>query len=354
MAIKGSFYANSAANDRPYYYYNHNEIHKDVFTNGIATRGAALGTKMQVTKVTGTMKSQVNLGVAYVEGIRSEIYTAQEEVTHSAADPSNPRYDAVCLEVNTTAGVRNSRIVKVEGTPAASPSYPALTTTATQYQMALAYVLIPAASTASDQFTYTDVRVIAYTPLYMSAASVAIADAGGRIAATDVEGALQEIAADGWVTAARIAVGTITSAKYGAGSVDNTAIGAGAVTATKIGAGAVVRAAIGNGAIHAEHFSADAVESAAIKDGAVTSGKIGTGAVLEAAIGAAQVTTDKLGVITHIHLGADDVLTFDDTNNYLTLAVDGGAARIIPTIIISTSDPSGVYPDGTLWAKVAA
>ncbi len=192
MSIKGSFYPTSGT-DRPYYYSDYNANFREIFTNGIATRGAALGTSMQVSAVAATMKSQVALGVAYTEGIRSEIYSAAEQVTHDPADVTNPRYDIVALEVNTTAGVRNSRIVIVKGTAAVSPELPSLTQTATQYQMPLANVRIPAGATASTSFTYTDRRVLTYAPVPLSAGNVAISDAGGYFTAENVEAALQEI-----------------------------------------------------------------------------------------------------------------------------------------------------------------
>ncbi len=192
MAIKGSIYPTSGT-DRPYSYADFNDKFKDVFTNGIVTRGESLGTKMQVSAVAGTMKSQVALGVAYTEGIRSEIYSAAEQVIHDAADVTNPRYDIVALEVNTTAGVRNSRLVVVKGTAAASPALPALTQTATQYQMPLSNVLVPASATSSASFTYTDRRVLTYAPVPLNAGNVAITDAGGYFSGNNVEAALQEV-----------------------------------------------------------------------------------------------------------------------------------------------------------------
>jgi len=210
MAIKGSFYPTSGT-DRPFYYSDFNANFKDVFTNGIATRGAALTTQMEVSAVSATMKSQVDLGIAYVNGIRSEIYTAAEEVTHDAADASNPRYDIVCLEAypDPAGGVRNSRCVIVKGTAAGSPVVPdaSLVQTDNQYQYPLANVLIPAAETDADNFTYTDRRELTFAPVQLKGENISIDDAGDKFTATDAEGALQEIAADGWVTEDRL--GTI-------------------------------------------------------------------------------------------------------------------------------------------------
>ena len=183
MAIKGSFYATSGT-DRPYYYYDYNTNFADVFSNGVFTLASSLTDEMEVSGVSATMKSQVNLGVAYVEGIRSEIYTAAEQVTHDAADVSNPRIDTVCLEVNTTAGVRNSRIVIVKGTAAGSPTAPDLTQTATVWQMPLADVRINAGVTNAANFVYTDRRVKSTSPI-----SLAVENIEGEIPVNKIEGA---------------------------------------------------------------------------------------------------------------------------------------------------------------------
>jgi len=227
MAIKGSFYPD-VSDDRLYYYYDYNIRFKDVITNGISTRGEALTTQMQVSAVAGTMKSQADLGIAYTNGIRSEIYTAAEQVTHDTADISNPRIDLVCLEAypDPAGGVRNSRLIFVKGTAAGSPIAPdaSLVQTDNQYQLPLSEVLIPAGETDASNFTYTDRRAIAQVPLSFIAANVAIADAGGKFTATDVEAALQEIAGDNWVTTSRINNGAVTKAKFHADALDWTLI----------------------------------------------------------------------------------------------------------------------------------
>lgn len=193
MAIRGCFYATSGT-DRPYYYSDFNRIFKEIFTDGVCTRGAALGTLLQASKVAGTMKSQVAEGVAFVDGIYSEVHTAAEEVTHDAADVSNPRIDLIVLEVAPTAGVRASSIKIVKGTAAAVPSEPAITENeGTQFQYKLAAVTIPAGATASDSFTYTDKRTVSFAPVRYLAAGVAVADSGELFSASDVEAVLAEI-----------------------------------------------------------------------------------------------------------------------------------------------------------------
>lgn len=165
MAIEGSFYA-SVGNDRPYYYYHYNEVAADLLSNGVHTHAASLTTEMQVSAVGGTMKSQVELGVAYMSGIRSVISVSPEEVTHDAADVSNARIDLIVLEANTDPSVRQSRIIIIKGTPAVTPAVPALTE---PFQLPLAEVLIPAGAADSVNFLYTDKRVKAVSPIKISA-----------------------------------------------------------------------------------------------------------------------------------------------------------------------------------------
>jgi hypothetical protein len=234
MGIKGSMMPTSGT-DRPFYYYDYNYRFKDLITNGIATRGEALTTQMQASAVAGTMKSQVALGVAYTNGIRSEVHTAAEQVTHDAANVSNPRIDLVCLEAypDPAGGVRDSRIIIVKGTAAGSPTAPdaSLVQTDSQYQYPLAEVLIPTGETDASNFTYTDRRAIAQVPLSFIAANVAIADAGSKFTATDVETVLQEIAGDSWVTTSRINDGAVTKAKFHADALDWTLIANASISA---------------------------------------------------------------------------------------------------------------------------
>ena len=136
---------------------------------------------------------------------------------------------------------------------------------------------------------------------------------------------------DDAVTADKIADGAVTGGKFADSAVTEAKISSGAVTAGKIGSGAVTETKIGTAA--------------------VTTTKIGSGAVTSVKIADGAVTTDKLGTVSSISLGNDDTLSYDDANNYLTLSTDSSSARVIPTVIVSTSSPSGSYPDGTIWIK---
>ena len=104
------------------------------------------------------MRVKVRSGQAMVRGHYYQS-TAEEILIIGASSPTNPRIDNVVLELDPTA---NSIILKiVEGTPASSPSAPALTQTdGGIYQLKLAQVLVGtgvttiAAGNVSDYRTY--------------------------------------------------------------------------------------------------------------------------------------------------------------------------------------------------------
>jgi hypothetical protein len=91
--------------------------------------------------------------------VRGHYYrsTATETLTITTADPSNPRIDAVVLELDPTA---NSIVLKViAGTPASSPVAPTLTQTdGAVYQQLLAHVDVAASAVSISSGDVTDLR----------------------------------------------------------------------------------------------------------------------------------------------------------------------------------------------------
>lgn len=120
---------------------------------GEGVKGTSAGTELKVTAGTGLVVN-VAAGQAMVRG-HYYLSTASEALTHATANATNPRLDAVVLELDPTA---NTVVLKiVAGTPAVSPVAPTLTQTdAGVYQMLLAVVGIPAASLSVS--TITDAR----------------------------------------------------------------------------------------------------------------------------------------------------------------------------------------------------
>lgn len=91
--------------------------------------------------------------------VRGHYYsnTAEESLVIAAADVSNPRIDAIVLQLDPSA---NTIVLTVlEGTPAGSPVAPTLTQTdAGIYQLLLATVEVGAGATAIDANDVTDLR----------------------------------------------------------------------------------------------------------------------------------------------------------------------------------------------------
>jgi hypothetical protein len=107
------------------------------------------------------MNVKVKTGQALVRGHYYDS-TAQETLTIAAADLSNPRIDVVVLRLDPS--VNSIVLAVVEGTPAGSPTAPALTqTTGAIYEFPLAEVLVDAAAATIAPAKVTDLRYL-FTP----------------------------------------------------------------------------------------------------------------------------------------------------------------------------------------------
>lgn len=121
------------------------------FASGV--NGTPSGTELKVTAGSGLVVA-VAAGQAMVRG-HYYVSTASENLTLTAANPTNPRIDAVVLTLDPSA---NSIVLAVvAGTPASSPVAPTLTQTdAGVYQYQLATVAVAAG--AGSVGTITDTR----------------------------------------------------------------------------------------------------------------------------------------------------------------------------------------------------
>jgi hypothetical protein len=107
------------------------------------------------------MVVKVRSGQALVRGHYYE-NTAEESLTIAAADLSNPRIDRVVLRLDPTANT--CLLTVIQGTPASSPTAPALTQTESGiYDLLLANVTVPAAAVAISPANVSDQRLI-FTP----------------------------------------------------------------------------------------------------------------------------------------------------------------------------------------------
>ena len=249
--VEGSFFA-SVGNDRPFYYYHFNNYLKHLSSNGVLTRGAALGSELLVTPLSATMQSNVAVGAYTCEGTLADV-TVAGAVTHDTADVTNPRIDIVVVEANHDVGTRAASIKIVKGTPAASPSAPALTQSSTIWQEKLCEVLIPAGETDAANFTYTDHRVAATSLFDLGDGSID----DDKLAADNKVGSLAGLT----TTAKTDAVVAINEVKGLADAAQSTATSK-------------------TGTSH-DHDGGDGAQipTGGIQDGAVTSDKLATGAV---------------------------------------------------------------------------
>jgi hypothetical protein len=140
---------------------------------GEGVKGSSSGTELKVTAGTG-LQVAVGAGQAMVRG-HYYSSTVSEALTLTTAHATNGRIDNIVLELDPAA---NSILLKVvAGTPSATPTAPALTQTdAGIYQLLLATVLVPAASTTVS--TITDSRTFLATHVGLWATSPATPTVG--------------------------------------------------------------------------------------------------------------------------------------------------------------------------------
>ena len=101
-------------------------------------------TQLQVTADGTGMTVSVTAGSAWIQG-RKLTLTSDETLTIDAAHATLNRLDRIIAYMDTST--RTCGIAALKGTPAAAPMAPALTRTATRYELSLAKIIIPAAMT---------------------------------------------------------------------------------------------------------------------------------------------------------------------------------------------------------------
>jgi microcystin-dependent protein len=105
---------------------------------------------------TGGLNVKVRSGQAWIQGQFVQ-HTAQETLTLATADASNPRIDRVIIRVDWTANT--AALDVLTGTPAVTPSAPALTQNAgASWEYALAQVRVEATATSITANKVTDER----------------------------------------------------------------------------------------------------------------------------------------------------------------------------------------------------
>lgn len=99
----------------------------------------------------------VSPGAGVIQGATG--YTENSgTLTLPAADASLPRYDMIVARLNDNNAYRNIYLDVVTGTAASTPAYPDLTQSDSVWEIGIAAVLRPAASTTITQSNITDLR----------------------------------------------------------------------------------------------------------------------------------------------------------------------------------------------------
>jgi hypothetical protein len=119
------------------------------------------GSELAVTESSPAAQTvRVGLGIAIVKGYYFEVYSTAETLAIAAANATNPRIDRVVIRRD----LANRQIVLavLTGTPAASPSAPALTQiSGGVWEHSLAQISVPAASASVINARITDQRTYA-------------------------------------------------------------------------------------------------------------------------------------------------------------------------------------------------
>ena len=111
-----------------------------------------------VVTVTSGLGISVASGKAMIQGFLSRS-DAAVALTCATADPTNPRIDRAVLHADLTAHALT--VILLTGTPAPSPSPPALTQTATVWEVSLYQVRVNATQTTLTAGSLTDERIYA-------------------------------------------------------------------------------------------------------------------------------------------------------------------------------------------------
>lgn len=130
--------------------------------SGVVMQGNLLDTSggdlaVDTVNTTG-MQVRVANGYAWIKGyfFHSDAF---EYLSIATADATYSRIDLVVVQLDTINNVIDFKVKT--GTPAPTPSAPALTQTSTVWEIPLAQVTVPANATSSSSFTITDTREMA-------------------------------------------------------------------------------------------------------------------------------------------------------------------------------------------------
>lgn len=151
MSVTSGFF-NSLNGDRKYNAEQMSALFDGIINNGVfANIGTTFGVNVSSTNdgiTVGVGRAWFNSAWIYNDSVLLLELEESEVVLN--------RYDAVIIEVNHTESVRKGDIKIIKGTPASSPSYPAMTKNDYVNQYPLAYIYRAAGSTTISQADITN------------------------------------------------------------------------------------------------------------------------------------------------------------------------------------------------------
>lgn len=157
MALSFGFF-DSNNGDRVYNATQFSSMFDGIINDGVYQ---TIGDKFRVTPGTGMA---VNIGTGRAWFKRKWIYNSSAYSISLDAASSNPRIDTVVLAVDLRTSQRRAFFSVVKGTPASSPTRPAMPKTTDVYYMPLAYIKIPAGATSITQSNITNAVGSSATP----------------------------------------------------------------------------------------------------------------------------------------------------------------------------------------------
>ncbi|HVM29533.1 MAG TPA: hypothetical protein VM305_02000 [Candidatus Limnocylindrales bacterium] len=154
MSVRSRFYDDSGG-DRTYDSAALAQVLRGLVGDGVV---AGIGNELAVAdSVPAAMSVRVDTGAAFVRGYYLEVYSSAETLAIAAADPANPRIDRVVVR-RDLAG-RTGALAVLTGTPAGSPTAPALTQLeAGTWEIPLARIAVAAGATSIATANITDER----------------------------------------------------------------------------------------------------------------------------------------------------------------------------------------------------
>ena len=128
----------------------------EFFASIIGTGVQSLGTNLQALEVPGTMKVEIQPGVAWINGYFYMVDADKLQLTIDGADPNDLRYDRIVLRWDLQNRELTMKVLK--GIPDVNPVIPALTRTESIYEISLAKLEITAGKSYMEQSQITDER----------------------------------------------------------------------------------------------------------------------------------------------------------------------------------------------------